>query len=424
MKENFILTEYDKKLLEGYYLTVEEREYLGAMSVVERDGGYEQRFSFQEWRTGLYLTTNSWVGVIELDGVRIAIKPKFNRGFAALVDMICFVQQIPFYAPRETSSETGKSDLMELFVSLFLNELELLLQKGVVKEYVTEEDNLRQLRGRPDFLKNLRENYAMSTQIYCRYDELITDVLENQVLLLALELAYSFKLQSLTAKRLNRFKAELSLLCQPYVGESWPVFQYNRLNAHYSIAHRLAHYIVLHASINNIYRFKQNNFCSLLIDMNTLFEDYVRQLLQSYLPARFKVTGQARIKDAIMLNGDSYRYIIPDLLIYNQETKETTVIDTKYKNYGGKKLDNSDIYQLFFYSQYHHAKQNVPHCSTIVYPRYAGEKPIGKETVLQLLPGSIYTGELLVKDISIEDTLFLLKDNNKEDLQEVVLGLL
>ena len=140
--------------------------------------------------------------------------------------MICFVQRIPFYQPRMTSSDIGTSDLMELFISFFLIELEQLLHRGIVKEYVTEEDNLRQLRGCPGFLANLRENYNLPASIYCRYDELVTDVAENQVILAALDIAQLFKLLPVTAKKLHRFRTEFSLLCQPFRGDVWPDFQY------------------------------------------------------------------------------------------------------------------------------------------------------------------------------------------------------
>lgn len=418
MKEIHNITEYQQKLLEGYQLTAEERDYLTALSVIDRGSGLERRFSFQEWRAGLHIETYSWVGVIDMEHVRIIIWPKFNRGFEALVDMICFVQRIPFYQPRKTSSDIGTSDLMELIINLFLIELEQLFHRGIVKEYVNEEDNLRQLRGRPDFLANLRENYNLPDSIYCRYDELVTDVAENQVILAALDIAHLFKLLPVTAKKLHRFRTEFSLLCQPFRGDVWPDFQYHRLNAHYRTAHKLAHYIISRVSVRNVYQFSHEAFCSLLVDMNKLFEDFIRELLMVYLPSNYKVRGQSPIMESITLNGASYRYIIPDLLVSDEESNKTTVIDTKYKNYEGKKLDTSDIFQLSYYAQYFHNTADAPHLSTIIYPRYSGEESKA-DFSLQLLPGTAHEGRLQVRSVSIEEILEAVKQGKNEELQQI-----
>jgi 5-methylcytosine-specific restriction enzyme subunit McrC len=332
--------------------------------------------------------------VIELEKARVSIRPKFDHGFKPLIQMIGFVEKLPFYT----------------------------WQKGIVKDYVTEEDNLKQLRGRPDLLRNLRVNLGFPNRIYCRYDDLVTNQPENQVIRLALEVAAKFRLAPATIRRLNRFRSEFEQLCEVYEERQWPVFRYHRLNRHYEPVHVLAKYIVDQLSVNDIYHTSGTSFFSMLIDMNKLFEDFVATLLQQYLPKTYRVEAQRRITDAIQIGGASYRHIIPDLLVHDTTTKQTLVLDVKYKNYGMKNVDTADVFQLAFYAQYFRDQAETPHRSVIVYPRYK-ENPNDGEVRVQLLDRTSARGTLATKCLNIEWALEQIGCRNAKELEEMALRL-
>jgi 5-methylcytosine-specific restriction enzyme subunit McrC len=128
MKQQFILSEYSEEfLLEDYELSADEREYLTRTSIIHEAKPWEKRFYFDELKNGVRIKTQSWVGVIELDRVRIIIQPKFNKGFSSLIDMISFIENLPFYQWEDSMGTMHKTDFLEILVRLFLREVEKIL---------------------------------------------------------------------------------------------------------------------------------------------------------------------------------------------------------------------------------------------------------------------------------------------------------
>lgn len=405
-----------------YNLSPRERSYLNGLAC--KDDGQERayRFHFEEFHNILKFKTLSWVGVIELESVRIEIRPKFNRGFTSLVDLICFINRLPFHRWHDTEAVYDRDDFMELLVQLFLNELDKIMRHGLVKEYVTDEDNLRQLRGRPVFDQNLKKNLTNPTRIYCKYDELVTNVPENQVILSALEMAYRFKLQTATNRQVNKYRCEFEKVCSPYSLPALPSFKYHRLNAHYEKAHRLCTYILNCSSVSEIFKYQHESYFSLLVDMNNLFEQFVAELLNRYLLNHYRLAAGKRIRDAVMCDDKFYREIKPDIVITNLKNGKVAVIDTKYKHYGKRQIDTSDIFQVSFYAQYFNRDFSDGHKSIIVYPLYPGEE--GKSFSIDLMPGSPYYGSVKVEGVSIEKMIEGVKNREESYLKEQAMSLI
>lgn len=103
------LREYETATEEGYALSPEERMYLHRLSVLQKEEGKPHRFRFAELRNGLRLEAGSWVGVIQLDSLRIHILPKFRRDFDDLLRMIAFTEQIPFHMEHDTAGQLGRT---------------------------------------------------------------------------------------------------------------------------------------------------------------------------------------------------------------------------------------------------------------------------------------------------------------------------
>lgn len=156
---------------------------------------------------------------------------------------------------------------------------------------------------------HIKKNLLTSTKVFCRYDELDTNIIENQVVRLGLEMEKRFSLTKQTFRLVNRLADEFIPVTDTYQSDIWPSFAYNRLNQHYKKAHKLAYYIWQQQYINNIYRVTVKSHYSFLLDMNELFEKFITSLLQKFLPKNMKVTGQYVFKKSIMKNGVSYHDI-------------------------------------------------------------------------------------------------------------------
>ncbi|MCH6265344.1 McrC family protein [Neobacillus citreus] len=422
MKQQFILSEYADIQIADYELTPDERDYLTRTSIIRDTKPWERRFYFDELKTGLRIKTQSWVGVIELDKMRIVIQPKFNKGFTDLIDMISFIEDLPFYQWEDSLGTLDKSDFLEILVRLFLKEVDQVFQFGIIKEYVTESDNLTNLRGRVHFRKNLQQNFNIPTKIYCNYDELVTDVAENQILLSVIRKITTIKLQQRTKQQLNQIRYQLEQLCSEYKGTEWPSFSYHRLNAHYERAHKLGRYLWERLSAKTFYTGK-NFYYSFLIDMNELFERFVAQLLTKYLPMEYKITASKRITQAIQLDGVRYRDIIPDILVENKRTKDVKVLDVKYKQYGNKRVDTDDVFQLAFYAQNRKMAQDGLYDAAIIYPRFLEDLDMkSRRLALNLLSG--YPGALHLHSLGIESVLQAVQSKKVDELKEIAINLI
>ncbi|MBL0385682.1 hypothetical protein JJB07_03375 [Tumebacillus sp. ITR2] len=419
-KETVELKEYEtSQVLPHKLLTDDDRLFLKELTRYKD----KHRFYFEELKRGFQIRAQSWVGVIELSNLRIQITPKFDRGFSRLVEMLCFLDDIPHHNWRDTSGELDKSDFVELLARMFLQELKKVIQSGIVKEYVTLEDNLNQMRGRPDFLINMRMNYATPTRMYCHFDELITDIPENQVLRTALEVLQRLPIQSSTKKRVRRLLGEFEDFCESYLELGWPHFQYNRLNAHYETSHDLAYYIIHQTFLKDMYKARDQTYFSLLMDMNDLFERFSAKLLQTYLPKpTYRVKPDKSFSHAIRSGEDCYRSIKPDIIVQNRSDQTNLVLDVKYKNYGPNRINNDDIYQLSFYAHSFHRDTSKPCSVHLIYPKYADEQ--APEENLSLLPGTPHALHLHTKPLSIETTLDLIKSKRTQDLTNLATSLI
>ncbi|OOE12488.1 McrC family protein [Fictibacillus arsenicus] len=423
MKQQFVVSEYsDDIFIPNYELTQEERLYLVKSSIIHEKRPWEKRFYFDELKNGLRLQTQSWVGVIELEKARIVIQPKFNKGFTALLEMISFIEELPFYQWQDTDGAIGKTDLLEILVRVFLKEAERVLKIGLVKEYITEAENLVNLRGRVEFRQNLKQNYNLPNKVYCEYDELVTNIVDNQILLSVLSKISTYRLSTKTKQKLNMIRSQIELLCDEYKDTVWPTFNYNRLNTHYERAHKIGHHLWKGLSATSFLD-NQNSFYSFLIDMNDLFEKFVVKLLTKYLPPVFKVIPGKRITNGITMDGQSYRHIIPDILVENKTTNEISILDVKYKHYGKRRVDTSDVFQLAFYAQNKNSQSKDVYISTIVYPSFADDRLMDINKI-NLNIYSNYPGAMYLKPISIEKILESIKCRDTKILRELIKSLI
>ena len=409
----FTFREYEHKEI-PYELTAKDKDYL-----FELQKRYVQPFTFHSLSKGTYFKFYSFVGVLELEHARIVIVPKFNRTFLDVVEMMLFAEEMPIPIEHDTKTELAQHSLVELLVKIFVKEVENILRIGVFKEYVTESDNLNLLRGSIEVREHIKVNMFQQGKIYCVYDELETNVIENQVIRTALEIARRFNVSKELMKDVHRLLDEFTMIADVFPYEEWPNFQYTRLNQHYERGHKLAYYIWKQMYMNHMYEFHQRTHFSFLLDMNELFEKFVGQLFVKFLPRAYKVKEQAMFKKAIIRDGESYRVMKPDILIESSE-QQTIVIDTKYKPYGKHRVSNADIYQLSFYG--HFVADDVPFTAMIIYPRYA--KEAASSEVIQLLPGTVHEGRLLVKPISIEQILRAYQQKDIGFLKEMAKDLL
>lgn len=296
-------------------------------------------------RPGRYdLTPNQQVGVVCLSSQIIEIRPKMPM--ASVLFLVSYACDFVKWAnpPAEFTHET---DLVELLAIMLARWVQHATRQGLLNGYRLEEEALRGPRGRILFDQQLRRWFGRTPPIEVRHDLFTSDILENRMLLAALLAMRRFQ------SRQKSIKHEISraqrlfggVTAKYYAPNAVPTVIFTRLNRHYQSALSLATILLQSASLELGAGGAQGS--SFLVDMNVVFERFVRTALRKSLnldPVRFpdKLSG-------IYLDENSVVHLRPDLCIV-ERGRIIWVGDAKYKFLPIAANLNADLYQLLAYT--------------------------------------------------------------------------
>ena len=264
------------------------------------------------------------------------------------------------------------NDIFEFLMYYFIGEVEKLFQLGVFKDYIGFQDNLKFKRGKINFPEHIRRNIFDHSKIFCEYDEMTIDNIENQIIRYTTHILRFMTNNSDIKKRLSKLEVvldeaelrEISII-------DFDSIHYSRLSQRYKRVHDICRLFLESKTIENIQG--RIGFSSFLMDMNNLFERFVLKLIKRQFP-RFKIFYNRREYSRIKKERPEQLYVTlkPDILMLKRG-KQELVLDTKYKNAysrdsrGIESLRNSDIFQIISYS----ASYNCP--GILIYPQNEDE---------------------------------------------------
>lgn len=311
------------------------------------------------------------VGTTRIGQLRVDIRPRMAA--AELITLVRYALGGQIDAWQRSAIELGFYGLDELICVIFADELMQLRQKGLSRNYVNRREPLQVLRGRPDFIASFPWNDRGMTSLTCRYHELTTDNLDNQLLRAALERATLMETSVETRRRLLEHRhawSELASL-RPVGRDDFVSARsrYTRLSEHYRLAHNLAEVLLLGDRPAAAFDAGRHPTGGLRLNMAELFESFVERLLnESLCPRGFTVRSQAADGGALLDGiGVPYRRVKPDVVVF-RDNVPVAVIDAKYKNYWRSdgqipmdRIGNEDLYQLFFYASRLRTRYALPH---------------------------------------------------------------
>lgn len=256
----------------------------------------------------------------------------FSRIYA--IDM----EQPPIEAPEL------RSVLSPLLLVHYLSLVRELVRRGLKKDYIPREENLKRVKGHLSPLRHDRYNLQRKRldRVYCRYQEYSEDTPENRLLKKALRFSAQMLLNqpktSTTASLEHTLRTCLSAF--DHVGdhiEVWEVkhIKPSKLFRGYAEALRLAKLILLHYdySLTNIQA--ESETCPVFwLDMALLYEHYVLGLLR-------EAYGEKIIYQKVGKTGR------PDFF----SVDPALVMDAKYIPSLAEQTDNYIIRQLAGYAR-------------------------------------------------------------------------
>lgn len=297
------------------------------------------------------LKAQQYCGILNFQAQDFYILPKIanhdnETNLNIFIYMLMYVYDIKVKNEQIANSKNEKSNnILEVFIQLFAKNLFLQLQRGVYKEYTTEQDNLRVLRGKYLINENLKHNFTKA-KIYCEYDEYSQDNTLNQFFLYAIKTLMRFAKDKKLLKQCELILDEVT--CNELDIDSLHV-NFNRLNNRFKNSFEFA-LLLLRKSIPLFAKDKKS--FAFLFDMNVLFEKFIAKMMENSFD---NITIPNKNKDFGKL------FLRPDII------KANMIIDCKYKCIKEDKIaSREDRYQMYVYANnYENIKSTM-----LLYPKH------------------------------------------------------
>lgn len=331
-----------------------------------------------------------------------------------LLKMLQSLKDSPFKQSHFTHLKLAKMPLLEIFILMFLEELERLIKKGLRNDYITQEQNRKFLKGKLLFNENLKLNFAHKEKFFTRSDEFSANISPNRFIKATLELLSKQRLSATISTKLTQMRfifADISP--SQHIAKD---FSQCRKSRHLKGYYPLLQWCEIFLKCKTFTSYQGNSQAfALLFDMNKLFESFVVSEMKKWLCSMKlsyeneafmeQIFGENK-KDSylktqekskyLVVEGDKKRFLLnPDIVGYKKQQIQAKqplfIADTKWKilskeqqNYG---ISQSDLYQIFAYLAKYQCKRGF-----LIYPKVEDCKDTLKNLELTFKP------EILNKD--------------------------
>ncbi len=318
------------------------------------------------------LKANQFVGVIETkSGFVLEILPKvakendYEKSKEIFLKMLKTLKNSPFKKLKNINLKSLKNyPLLEVFIKLFIDEVNLIVKKGIKSSYIKREENQNYLKGKLKLNRHLQKNFIHKERFFIEFEEYLPNIIYNQILKTTIKRLYkiskSFKNQQALRELLYIFDGVDKV---KNIKSSFDKLVLNRTLKYYKNALNLSKIFLLNQSL--VPYSGKNIAFALLFDINRLFEDFIAY----YLKKNYKLNLKTQDKTHYLAyqNSSGKFRLIPDIIIDNGKI----ILDTKWKIVKNQKdISQSDIYQLYAYGT------KYKNCNRVflVYPKYSDIK--------------------------------------------------
>ncbi|MCA9293205.1 MAG: hypothetical protein KDA20_05270 [Phycisphaerales bacterium] len=290
------------------------------------------------------LTPDQHIGVIATPTLELEIRPKIPMQSVAF--MVSYACELVNWSEADAAwaHDVTVCDLVAL---LLCRTVERATHRGLLAGYRSEQELTSSPRGRIRFESYITRQCGIAPPIEVEHDLFTTDILENRLLLAALRFIGRFPSESSQVQReLGRARRAFGLVHEMVVHPATvPDVMFTRLNEHYRPAISLARVVLQSSSLDLGVGSTQAR--ALLVDMNKVFEEFVRIALRRALGLDRRQWPDKAPK--LRLDEDHRVPLKPDLCLVDG-IKVCWVGDAKYKRLPSGAYRNADLYQLLAYT--------------------------------------------------------------------------
>ena len=302
---------------------------------------------------GKVLQAQNYVGVIQTkDGTTIEILPKIKNATTEkskdiLIKMLKTLKNSPFKNLSVANLKSSKIPLFEIFISMFLEELTVLVRNGIKSDYISKEENLKFLKGKLKISEQIKYNTIHKERFFVQYEEFISNRVENRLIKTTLQFLYN---KSKINKNQQRIREFLFVFDEIEISHNIKTdFSKIKLNRQMKDYEQVLLWCKTFLFENSFSPYKGNDIAfALLFDMNLLFESFVYSYLKK--SSNFQdIKSQDRTHHLAYENGIGRFRLKPDIVINGGKI----IADTKWKILSEDKAYNGvlqdDMYQLYAY---------------------------------------------------------------------------
>ncbi|MDB5580699.1 MAG: hypothetical protein JWR80_5875 [Bradyrhizobium sp.] len=358
-------------------LSITAADRLAAVAAASPLAGSNGDGVLEHQRSGL--RAQGVVGVVVADDDTLEILPKIDgpdgdSGIRRrLIHMLGVALDIDIDVGALSGHDHQRDTLLEILIRLFSVRLVDAVRRGMPRRYVAAEDELPNLRGRLNAVRQFSVLAANPARLACRFDDLSSDIAINRIMKAAV-----LRLNKIARASDNRRRLAELTLCYADITDisaqalPWRDVVIDRTNARWRALLDLARLLLGErfqtTSIGAVRGF------SLLFEMSTLFEEYVaRKLTRALASSELRVITQGgRLFCLERPDGKRLFQTRPDILIKRHGRIEQ-IIDTKWKRVTRAVDDpkhgvaQSDIYQMMAYGRLYDCTR-----LTLLYPHHIG----------------------------------------------------
>lgn len=330
------------------------------------------------------IRVQNYVGVIELpDGFRIEVLPKIvlaqndekcDKTRNIFLKMLQCMDENQFKVSDFANLNTSKMPLFEIFIQMFLNDVQRLTRVGLKSGYVHIEANSKTFKGKLLVSQNIRENLVHQERFFVEYDEFQLNRSENR--LVKSTLLYLNK-KSNNDSNLTELRRQLMFFEQVDASVNYETdfskVVKTRNTTEYENLMAWARVFLQNKSFSTFSG--STSVRSILFPMEKVFEAYVAKMLRKAVIKEteddywreWNVRSQYGAKYLFEVPSNKFQ-MRPDIVM-KKDDKINIILDTKWKrlvndynsNYG---ISQQDMYQMFAYGH----KYNCPNI-WLIYPK-------------------------------------------------------
>jgi len=377
MEKPFEVKEFDSIICNSDYSDnkkykyIPKKEFDNLLNFIHEFTGTEEdndvlRFMNISYKRNLgdVITLKNYVGLIQTKkGFQLQVLPKIsfrNRNDEGntltkriFLKMLRSMKDFPSKVFNEASLKVDKMNLYELFINMFLQEVNHLVKKGIKSAYIKSEDNLRYYKGKLMLEQHLRKNLTHKERFYVTYEEFQPNRPENRLIKATL-----LKLQNLTTSYENSKRIRQLLIVFELVKTSRNYHKdfsnviINRNTKDYEMLMKWSKIFLLDKSFTTFSGSTTSK--ALLFPMETVFESYVVQQMKKVMGTDgWDVSSQDKGKYLFTKPRQQFA-LRPDIVM--KKDGRTVILDSKWKNLVNNENKNysisqSDMYQMYAYSK-------------------------------------------------------------------------